>query len=1189
MFKKNHSLRKTRMLKNSLIITLLFSLLLTSFPAYALASMSISNIFPAGSAELSDAVIVAEDTTKRGEFEKHYLLSDGSFIAVSYPEAVHYLSEKGRWEEVDNRLLLDRSSSRIVNGKGDFAVSFADRPTDNSLASLLHDGKTFSWGLSATKLENGKMTKLNVLSANKASIVSEETASLASVGSGSRSASDTSAIGKKVNDSEVFTSDKLTGKLGYGKLFEDAPELSVEYSVYHNKIEEDIFINAPTDLRSFSMNIQTDGLTARLNDNGSVDFIDEKGIMQYRIGIPYMEDANNAVLNDIEVSIEQNEDICIVTYTPNENWLTSEERAYPILLDPSITTREYNSNIIDTYVSEGDTANHSSEQRLYYGVKYGNIYRTYIKINYLPNIDATMPVLGATMQLNFFPGTTTGKTAQVYKASGPWDVNTITYANQPALLASNLLSTCDYNSSISYMTFNLTQDVTVLYDEFNAAVNYGYVVKYADESTINPDYNVFHAMDSTTTGQRPVITITYGYALPSSLTDGSVYSFENSGSLSYMTVHNGSDANDVNVYQQSVSSVSNLEARHKFKLEYIASTGGYYLRSMSSSGGTNRVLDIVKSGGYVNNGGNVQIYAPNDPLAQHWFIIGTGPSTFKIVPRTDMSLALTVCPGGDGSSSGTTTTSVGNIFVATYDDTNNYQQWRIRDENGNIMKASSQRILTGTYYLNNRSYGKYLHKSSTIAVNAVSGLIATYENTIRWKITHVGNDEYTIQSSDDLTRYLCSDSATSVALSSMSVIAESCLWKISTASGGGVLVQNVATQSYLKQTGTSSVSVTPTLGTPGTTDYDCYAWRLASTEYINNRELLSGFSINELILNKGETLSPIINTNPSNAIWANSSDFTYELSNTTGYSGTVAISEDNITGSTLGLARVKATHKVTGRTCTFVIYIDRYTYELINFFGFDSEVSLLIRDLYNRIDENYSSETDKYKAWVVSRVLSEFLYDDTTIYFGLLPINRWDDVAGSVTSPSNRKAYFVDTLGYSEAEYDRIEAALESQYGETQTSDFAHMQYSLAARLAYKLSKTGLISNIYTISGDENVSYLAGWLGDATLTTNGTTSFNNDDYMADLDAENLFREIDAGDDSITAINAYYKAIAVSISNNRATIFKTHLSYSTVESKVLSELGKTLDQVKSSYPDTYDFLMSLKDGLAERDHYEEEIE
>ncbi|MBQ7969154.1 MAG: DUF3289 family protein [Clostridia bacterium] len=924
MINKNYHSHKKRVLYKSVIITLLFSLLLTSFPGYAIASTGSSNISTAAPSELNDAVIIAEDTSRRGEFEKHYLLSDGSFVAVSYPEAVHYLNENGTWEEVDNRLSLDSKSSRIINEASNFPVSFANSPTSNSLASLMYNGKVFSWGLSATKLENGKMTQLNTFSSNKANIVIEKNDSLVSAHSKSLSVSNTSVIGKKLNDTDVFTSDKLTGKLGYGNLFEDAPELSVEYSVYHNKIEEDIFINAPTDLRAFTMNIQAGGLVARLNDDGSVDFLDENGNMQYRIGIPYMEDANHEVLNDIEVTVNQKGNNYTVTYTPDAEWLTSDARAYPILLDPSITTKEYNSNIIDTYVYEGNTANHSAEQRLYYGVKSGKVYRIYIKINNLPNIDANMPVLDATMQLNFVSGTTTGKTAQVYKVSSAWNASTLTYANQPSILSSNLLTTCAYNSSLSYLTFDLTQDVTALYDEFQAAVNNGYVVKYGDESTVNPDYNIFHSIESTTTSSRPVITINYGYALPSSLTNGSVYSFQNYGSYSYMTVHNGSNANDVNVYQQDVYPASNLGAQHKFKLEYVPSTGGYYLRAMCSSGGTNRVLDIVKSNGYVNNGGNVQIYAANDPLAQHWFIIGTGDYTFKIVPRTDMSLALTVCPGGDGSSSGTTTTSVGNIFVSTYNDTNDYQKWMIQDENGNLMLGSSQIVQNGTYYLNNKNYGKYLHKSSTYVADAVSGLISTYENTIRWKITHVGNDAYTIQSSDDLTKYLYSGNSTSVSLTTMSSITNNYLWTIYNAPGGGILIQNVATQAYLKQTGTNTVSAASSLGTSGTTAYDSCVWRIASTTFYGNNgsttnaELSIHSSIPNTTICVGETKSFYVDQFLGNELWCSTaSDFSYSITPV----GNISISSGEILAEAQGLVTVTATHKVTGRILTFTVTV----------------------------------------------------------------------------------------------------------------------------------------------------------------------------------------------------------------------------------------------------------------------------
>ncbi len=42
-----------------------------------------------------------------------------------------------------------------------------------------------------------------------------------------------------------------------------------------------------------------------------------------------------------------------------------------------------------------------------------------------------------------------------------------------------------------------------------------------------------------------------------------------------------------------------------------------------------------------------------------------------------------------------------------------------------------------------------------------------------------------------------------------------------------------------------------------------------------------------------------------------------------------------------------------------------------------------------------------------------------------------------------------------------------------------------------------------------------------------------------------------------------------------SIFKTYISYATVQNKVLSELNMTLDEIRENLPDTYDFLMSLK--------------
>ncbi len=45
----------------------------------------------------AEPTILYEDETKRGEFEKHYICSDGSYVAATYPEQVCYLDEDGIW------------------------------------------------------------------------------------------------------------------------------------------------------------------------------------------------------------------------------------------------------------------------------------------------------------------------------------------------------------------------------------------------------------------------------------------------------------------------------------------------------------------------------------------------------------------------------------------------------------------------------------------------------------------------------------------------------------------------------------------------------------------------------------------------------------------------------------------------------------------------------------------------------------------------------------------------------------------------------------------------------------------------------------------------------------------------------------------------------------------------------------
>lgn len=296
-------------------------------------------------------------------------------------------------------------------------------------------------------------------------------------------------------------------------------------------------------------------------------------------------------------------------------------------------------------------------------------------------------------------------------------------------------------------------------------------------------------------------------------------------------------------------------------------------------------------------------------------------------------------------------------------------------------------------------------------------------------------------------------------------------------------------------------------------------------------------------------------------------------------------------------------------------YNDTYTCELVKTFGFTSEVATLIRSLYDRVDGLFFAETYSQRAWKCSRLLGGLVYGNDS--YGSKAEFKWKDITGQVNL-IEESAYFVNVLGYTYSEYLKMKNAIISQYKDPTTPNFAHMQMSLSTRLANKLFLEGFKANIGTFSSDENVAFLAGWFGDATITNDhGNTSFGNDDYCADLDAENIYRIIIQGYSSVNAINSYYSEL--SMCHNRADVFLKYISYNAVKHKVFYELidedlfklkyaalqntcfdlaeyysnlinDETYHWVtmKSRYPDTYNFLKSLQNRSANITHFRKEI-
>ena len=522
-----------------------------------------------GIEESSEVCIVEEDLSKRGEYEKHFLCSDGTYIAVTYAESVHYLDADGTWADTDVALSLNTASSRYEAQSGGFAVSFASAYSASAqqpAAVSMTDGAfPVSWttAVAGTLLPAAGRSGLQASASFDALVPYTPSVSVLTAQQ-SQAASLQSFAGRPVADADSFAAPDRISVAQYTGIAQTAGQsagVSLRYSVSQHRIKEDIIIADKSAVTDFVTTLDIGALTAAPQDDGSVLLTDGNGDTVYTVGVPYLYDAEYNVSYDVEVTVSQTGSVCRITYSPDREWMFSDERVYPVVLDPTITSGEYAANIVDTYVTQADSNNHSGEGNLVVGIKSGKINRAYIKINNLPSLPDDVVPLSANLTIKHGANTTTGRTMTLYRVNSSWSPSSITYANQPTSFTT--IASCAFNTSNVSFDFDQSK-LTGLYNLEFAAMHYGFMLRYSSESTTNPDYNMLRSMEYPTASEKPCFTVRYGYSLPTGLATGIIYSFKNAGSVKYLDVSGGTDADNTNVIQYT----GNDTASRQFRLQF---------------------------------------------------------------------------------------------------------------------------------------------------------------------------------------------------------------------------------------------------------------------------------------------------------------------------------------------------------------------------------------------------------------------------------------------------------------------------------------------------------------------------------------------------------------------------------------------------------------------------------------------
>lgn len=616
--------------------------------------------------DTEEALTYTELVERRDRFTKHFKRSDGKFVAIVYPEAIH-TAENGVMVNLDNRL-TKRASGRYENEGQGFLASFAPSISDTEPIRLSFEGYTLSWRVDIVRKERVEEKWQGVLSdatqASAAISPTVEAPRAASVGTVKSVAIADADERASFTEEEIKSTFMASSGMTYSQAFSGNGTVDLVYSLSDNKLEEDILVWDRGNIHSYVLTMNADGMTAVLNEDRSVTFVDAGGKDVFTISSPWMHDATYAFSDAINVSLAQKGNEVTVVYTPDAEWMTAKERVYPILIDPSVRSRNYTANYQDTFTYPTNTGDRSAIT--YMRVGKGN--EAFFKLLHYPMALDAVDIESAT--LNFW-GSANSTNLRMRVLTTPWDQSTLTYDNRPLGLSTVYTSTtATASTSTGWRVFNLMPAIQE-YTYYHAGQS-GFFNDYLEGFRIYHDSTTTQYLlissESTDVQTRPYIEITYSYQYDNPIIDQGIYMIKNAASgRSLMNT-----ASSTNVYQYSSAYSQGQAYRTR------GGNGVYTFESLNRAG---EALTYDYSGSNTQNTANVYTATLSESLAdsqdfmlQYVTDSSQGYQLYAIVSRADTTMALTALGTTNGSPTGAGVSTTGNVVMSTYTGSTN-QLW----------------------------------------------------------------------------------------------------------------------------------------------------------------------------------------------------------------------------------------------------------------------------------------------------------------------------------------------------------------------------------------------------------------------------------------------------------------------------------------------------------------------------------
>ena len=410
---------------------------------------------------------------------KRFLNLDGTIQVELFKEPVHFLNENGLYEEINNT--LEETPYGVRNKRSDFKVDFNYKNNDNFLEISLNNKKIKMFPKNMNFKKNSKILKKDKISRN-------------------------------------------VDKIKFEKIQKDT---DIEYEIRSKCLKESIILREKPETNIIDFVIQTD-LSLQLNDDNSIDLSDNKKKV-FKIEKPYMIDKNKAYSENIKYEILENNNYYELKIILDNDWINDKDRAFPVIIDPTVTGIEDTNSVEDTYIFNGDESTTTYNlNKLLVGTDENNVsYRTLLKFN-LPVIPTGYRMVNAELYLYSIPEygnkVLNDKKISIHRINQNWNESTVKWNNINSSFDNKIYDYSVSSNSIYYAEndeikidwggtgANVTQLVQEWYN--NPSNNYGMMLKWYDE-TYSSENEVCEFIsseyleDSNINSVKPLLSISY--------------------------------------------------------------------------------------------------------------------------------------------------------------------------------------------------------------------------------------------------------------------------------------------------------------------------------------------------------------------------------------------------------------------------------------------------------------------------------------------------------------------------------------------------------------------------------------------------------------------------------------------------------------------------------------------------------